>query len=85
MVPRVGHAAGGEDAARLVALARRCGFVAVADVSDAFLGHDRAALEVAQDDYHPNALGHELIARRLDAALRAVPQFARQFDAEERP
>ena len=29
------------------------------------------------DDFHPNALGHERLARRLDEAMRGIPELAR--------
>lgn len=75
LVPRVGRAADAGDRKRLLELARRCGFTAVIDVSDAFEGVDRSALEVAADDYHPNAEGHALIARRIDEALATRADF----------
>ena len=55
--------------ARLLALARQSGFLVI-DISRAFAGHEAAELRVAEWDWHPNPLGHRLLADHLFAALR---------------
>ncbi len=70
LLPRVGKPVPPEDRDRLAGLAREAGFDAVVDLSDAFDGLDPATLAIAPDDFHPNAQGHALLARRLDAALQ---------------
>jgi hypothetical protein len=42
----------------------------IVDMTDVYQGHDRKSLYVAEWDYHPNALGHRLIADRLYHVLR---------------
>ncbi|HWE36600.1 MAG TPA: SGNH/GDSL hydrolase family protein [Isosphaeraceae bacterium] len=85
LVPRVGRPEEREDAARIVAMARRAGFAAVFDLSGAYDGHDPRDLAIADDDYHPNALGHALLARRLEAALVARPELRRLWSSEAAP
>ncbi len=51
-----------------VALARDAGFEII-DIEDTYGGRKRAALKVADWDFHPNAAGHRLIAERLYQAL----------------
>jgi hypothetical protein len=77
MVPRVGKPAEPEELRRLLALARDAGFTAVVDLSDTYHGRDPATLAVGPNDYHPNAEGHALLARRLDEALRRLPEIER--------
>jgi len=69
LLPRVGKPAPPKDRARLANLARLAGFSAVVDLSGAFDGHDPATLTIGPDDFHPNAQGHAILARRLDEAL----------------
>jgi D-alanyl-lipoteichoic acid acyltransferase DltB (MBOAT superfamily) len=61
-----------EDVARLFASARRAGF-AVVDLRGLYEGRDVDALRLAEWDYHPNAVGHALIAERIYEELRARP------------
>ncbi|MBA3302475.1 MAG: SGNH/GDSL hydrolase family protein, partial [Acidimicrobiia bacterium] len=77
LIPRVGKATDPVDRDRLMALARRSGFSAVANLSDAFEGREPTSLAIDPADYHPNAEGHALLARRLDAALTARPEVRR--------
>jgi lysophospholipase L1-like esterase len=51
-------------------MAKAAGFTRVVDLSDAFDGLDPATLAIGPDDFHPNATGHAILARRLDEALR---------------
>ena len=73
LIPRVGKPIDPAERARLVKLAAEAGFAIVIDLSDAFDGLDPASLAIAPDDFHPNARGHALLAKRLEAALRAHP------------
>jgi hypothetical protein len=75
LIPRVGHPADPSERARLVDLARRSGFTATADFSDAFDGLDPASLAIAPDDHHPKAEGHARLARRLVSALAEHPEW----------
>jgi hypothetical protein len=70
LLPRVGKPTSAADRARLVELARVAGFTYLIDLSDAFDGLDPATLAIGPDDFHPNASGHDRLARRLDEALR---------------
>jgi hypothetical protein len=45
-------------------LAKKAGF-RVIDLSDAYDGHPWQSLWISEFDTHPNALGHQLLARRL--------------------
>jgi hypothetical protein len=62
-----------EKDARFMSFAKQAGFV-VFDVSDAYEGHDAASLQVAPWDWHPNVLGHRLLADRLYEAFRQNEQ-----------
>lgn len=75
LIPRVGKPADPAEKRALMDLARRSGFAAVVDVSDAYAGADPAALAVSAKDFHPNAEGHARIAHALDAALGALPEL----------
>lgn len=69
LIPRVGRAAGPVEHRRLLELARAAGFTTVVDLSDTFDGCDPADLAIHPSDFHPNAAGHALLARRLAEAL----------------
>ena len=69
LIPRVGRVVGPAQRQRLIDLARTSGFTQVVDVSDAFDGRDPATLAIHPSDFHPNAEGHALLARRLAGAL----------------
>ncbi len=75
LIPRVGRFTGAKPLDRLVELARASGFSAVVDLSDAFDGRDPAALAVHPSDFHPNAEGHALLARRLAETLWPLSVF----------
>lgn len=62
-----------EKDARLMNFAEQAGFL-VLDVANAFEGHDTASLQVAPWDWHPNVLGHRLLADRLYEAFRQSEQ-----------
>jgi hypothetical protein len=76
LIPRVGKPTAPEDRGRLLAMARRAGFTAVLDLSDAYERLDATALAIAPNDFHPNAVGHARLADRLEAALDTVPEAA---------
>jgi hypothetical protein len=69
LIPRVGTPVEPAERKKLIDLARASGFSVVLDVTDAYDGLDPSELEVSPNDFHPNAIGHERIARRLEAAL----------------
>ncbi len=73
LIPRVGRAVEPAEHQRLLDLARAAGFTAVVDVSDAFDRFDPADLAVHPSDFHPNATGHALLARRIAEALWPLP------------
>jgi len=62
-----------EKDARIIGFAREAGFQ-VLDVADAFEGRDAAQLQVTPWDWHPNVLGHQLLADRLYDAFRLNEQ-----------
>ena len=70
LLPRVGKPTLPADRAKLVGLARDAGFDHLVDLSGAFDGLDPSRLAIGPDDFHPNARGHALLARRLDETLR---------------
>jgi hypothetical protein len=57
-----------------VNLAEQAGF-AVVNLADWADGRSPAEVKRAEADHHPNALGHQLIAERLDAVLRQRPEL----------
>jgi lysophospholipase L1-like esterase len=73
LLPRVGRSLDATERESLVQLAGASGFDPVLDLSDAFDGLDPAALAIGPDDYHPNAEGHAILARRLEEALADRP------------
>jgi hypothetical protein len=75
LVPRVGRPNDGPDQRALVTAARTAGFTRIVDVSDAYDGLDPAALSVEPDDFHPNAMAHDRLARWLDRALSDLPEM----------
>jgi hypothetical protein len=75
LIPRVGRPGDAPDQRALLQTARAAGFSRVVDVSRTYDGLGAADLAVSSLDYHPNALGHALLARRLDAALRELPEL----------
>ncbi len=77
LVPRIGRPGDRDNKARLIETARSAGFSGVIDLTGAFDGLDPTALAVDRDDFHPNALGHARLARRLDQALESLPEVAR--------
>ena len=71
-VPGVAEAPAGVE--EVVGLATEAGF-AVADLTDWPGGHAPAEVRAGGTDYHANALGHRLIADRLDALLHQRPEL----------
>jgi lysophospholipase L1-like esterase len=45
------------------------------DIADTFDGYDPATLAIHPSDFHPNAEGHALLARRLAETLWPLPAF----------
>lgn len=85
LIPRVGQPADRAHRDALIALAQSAGFTRVVDVSDAYDGLDAAGLAVEPGDFHPNTLGHERLARRLDEALAALPELCRLWTPRRDP
>jgi hypothetical protein len=77
LIPRVGKAVDPEEHDRLVTLAHVAGFSTIVDLSDAYDGIDPNSVAISATDYHPNADGHALLARRLEDALKKSPVFQR--------
>jgi lysophospholipase L1-like esterase len=65
----------------LVSAARDAGFTIV-DLSGVYEGRPRKEVTVAEYDFHPNALGHRLVAQRLLDELARRPEL---FVAGSRP
>jgi hypothetical protein len=55
-----------------------CHTISIADVYD---GYGQKDLQIADWDWHPNALGHELIAERMFSEFMANPQLLSKTDA----
>jgi hypothetical protein len=71
-LPRISERVPQSDIDLILRLAREAGFVVV-DLQGLYDGLDYDAIRVGEWDNHPNAQGHDLIARRLLEALRANP------------
>lgn len=69
LIPRVGKAPSRWDVARLSGLAKSSGFSEAHDLTDAYGEADHSALRISPSDYHPNAEGHEMLAKALVEAL----------------
>jgi lysophospholipase L1-like esterase len=74
LVPRVGRPSDGPDQEALLQAARVAGFSKVVDATHTYDDSSAASLAISADDFHPNARGHALLARRLDAALGELPE-----------
>jgi hypothetical protein len=73
-LPIPGIAEAPADSTAIVSLAEEAGFMVV-NLADWADGHRPAEVKRAEADHHPNALGHRLIAERLDAMLRQRPEL----------
>ena len=82
LLPRVGKPIVEADRERLIEFARAAGFDRVIDLSDAFDGRSASSLAIAPGDFHPNAEGHAILARRLDAA---IGEFVSSLTVQSRP
>jgi lysophospholipase L1-like esterase len=85
LIPRVGRPSDALDQRALLQTARAAGFSCVVDVTSAYDGLDAARLAVSSLDFHPNALGHALLARRLDGALRELPELCHLWKPQTFP
>jgi hypothetical protein len=74
-LPRISERVPQSDVDLILRLAREAGFVIV-DLQGLYAGLDYDAIRLGEWDNHPNARGHELIARRLLEALRTNPALA---------
>ena len=59
------------DTELLTRLAQEAGFTVI-DFKDIFDGHEHAKLQLEPWDTHPNAMGHKLMATRLEEGLRSL-------------
>jgi hypothetical protein len=75
LVPRVGRPNDGPDERALVKTAQAAGFTRIVNVTDAYLGLDPVSLAVETDDFHPNAIAHDRLARLLDEAMSGLPEL----------
>jgi hypothetical protein len=75
VIPRVGRKSEIADQPVLCETARAAGFSRIVDATDAFDGVDPARLALDPHDFHPNAMGHLRLARRLDLAMRELPEL----------
>ncbi|MDE2506956.1 MAG: SGNH/GDSL hydrolase family protein [Planctomycetota bacterium] len=86
VLPRVGRFDEQKNAPLIASLARSAGVDAVADLTGAFDDLDPDELAVGPGDYHPNELGHKVIAESLlaaddlDTALALALDRARRRD-----
>jgi hypothetical protein len=62
------------DKAILVGAARQAGFI-ILDLADVYDGYAKEQITVASYDFHPNALGHRLVGRRLHQEFLARPEL----------
>jgi hypothetical protein len=76
LVPRVGRPNDATDQRALKKTAQDAGFARIIDVTDAYDGVDPALLAVDDADFHPNAVAHERLARRLDSLIGGLPELA---------
>jgi hypothetical protein len=70
-LPGASSSAYDKDGAEMRELARKAGFTVI-DLENAYGGSPPESVEVAPWDSHPNALGHQMIARALYPALIAA-------------
>jgi lysophospholipase L1-like esterase len=49
--------------------------MAVLDLSGVYDGHEKSEITVAEYDFHPNPLGHQLVAQRLHRELTEHPEL----------
>jgi D-alanyl-lipoteichoic acid acyltransferase DltB (MBOAT superfamily) len=75
-LPQVRGGSWEEETPETLRTAQAAGFIVI-DLSDIFVGQDLDAIRVAEWDDHPNAQGHQLIARRLYEAVIARPDIFR--------
>ncbi|ADV60775.1 hypothetical protein Isop_0178 [Isosphaera pallida ATCC 43644] len=76
LVPRVGKTTTPSQRRELLSLAARCGFDEVHDLTGVIPESDPARYALSPRDYHPNALGHRLLAEALIARLRPAATSA---------
>ena len=76
LVPRIGRTTTPDERRELLDLAARCGFDEVHDLTGAIPESDPARYALSPRDFHPNALGHDLLAQALIARLRPMTNSA---------
>ena len=75
LVPRVGRPNDGPDQRALKNAAQTAGFTRMVDVTGAYQGLGSSSLAVEPNDFHPNAVAHERLARSLDNAIFGLPEL----------
>jgi hypothetical protein len=79
LIPRVGANLTKVEKKALLAMADSSGFDLVVDLSDVYDGQIEDDLAIAPGDYHPNVLGHQLIASRWADQLAQWPELQRRL------
>ena len=79
LIPRVGANLTKVEKKGLLAMADSSGFDLVVDLSDVYDGQIEDDLAIAPGDYHPNVLGHQLIASRWADQLAQWPELQRRL------
>ena len=75
LIPRVGANLSKAEKRALLAKAHSSGFDLVVDLSDVYDGQNQDELAIAPGDYHPNVLGHQLIAKSWADQLAQWPEL----------
>ncbi len=81
LIPRVARKSDDDDQRALKRIAVSAGFSHVIDVSDAYDGIEAGQLAIATGDFHPNAVGHALLAKRLDRAFSSLPELCQLWSS----
>jgi lysophospholipase L1-like esterase len=75
LIPRVGANLSIIEKRALLGKAQSAGFDRVIDLSGAYEHHKPEELSIAPSDYHPNPLGHQLLARQWANQLAKWPEL----------
>jgi hypothetical protein len=83
LIPRVGANLGKFEKMALLNRARKAGFDYVIDLSDTFhgCGYRDEDLAISEGDYHPNALGHSILAEAWTSSLAQWPDLNRHLES----
>ena len=80
LIPRVGMNLSRAETLALLARAGSAGFDIVLDLTRTYDGHAAEELAIAPRDYHPNKLGHALLAEGLSKGLDAWPALQKRLE-----